>query len=312
MTDSRTPVAVALALASSAILSLIDSYIAAIADESGLWQFHVMRTAMALPLLLAGAILFKIRIRPVSVRRIALRSTTVAAGLLIYFAALGILPVAQAGAGLFSAPIWVAVFAIAIFGQRVGPAKMVAMAFGFGGVLLILQPDLDGVSAWSALPLAAGALYGLGMLMTRHWCAEDSALTLAAGTFTVMGVFGAAMLAALAIWPVEIADADPVTAFLLRGWVEPSGQLLALTAMQAVGSVVAVSLISQAYRIGETPVVSVVEYSFLVFAALWGAILLGQRTDPLAMIGIAIVIAAGVAMSALGGRTRAVVAPARQ
>ncbi len=42
----------------------------------------------------------------------------VSLGLLIYFASLGALPVAQAGAGLFSAPLWVALLAVVFFRQR--------------------------------------------------------------------------------------------------------------------------------------------------------------------------------------------------
>ncbi len=49
---------------------------------------------------------------------------------------------------------------------------------------------MAGASAAALLPILAGALYAMGNIATREWCAEESAETLLAGFFGVLGVIG--------------------------------------------------------------------------------------------------------------------------
>jgi len=107
----------------------------------------------------------------------------VSVGLLIYFASLGNLPVAQAGAGLFSAPLWVVLLTVSLFRQRFGAIRVFAVMLGFVGALMLLQPEFRNLTAQSLMPLAAGFSYGLGMMLTRHWCADENPITLAIGIF---------------------------------------------------------------------------------------------------------------------------------
>ncbi|MFZ1814705.1 MAG: DMT family transporter [Rhizobiaceae bacterium] len=287
-----------LALVASAILSFIDNFVAGVAQEAGLWQFHVTRTLMAVPLLFVGARLLKVPTMPHNPKRLLIRSVILAAGLMAYFAALGFLPVAQAGAGLFSAPIWVLILSAVIFGRRLGLVQILATLGGFAGVLLVLGIDVRAISPLSLFPLLSGLFYGLGMMITRYWCSRESPAALAMGVFLVMGLFSLVMLVVLTIWPVSD------TQFLLRGFEPISGVFLWLTLIQAVGAVIAVSLISQAYRIGDPPFVAVFEYSFLVFAALWAFIFWGRGLDMAALAGIGIIIVCGTYVSLRGATQR--------
>ncbi|SHH10168.1 DMT family transporter [Cognatishimia maritima] len=281
-----------LALLASAILSFSDNFVAAVSEISGLWQFQVVRTFFAVPMLFVIAMVFSISIKPRSMRALVLRSSTVAAALLVYFATLGLLPVSQAGAGLFSAPIWVMLFSVTVLGKRIGRRRVVAMAAGFVGVLLLLQPDVTNLTALSVLPLLAGALYGLGALFTKHFCEAESAPVLALGVFTAMGIASLGLMIYFTLFPVPVENQQ----FFTRGWEGISPRFLVLTFGQAVGATVAVSVIAQAYRAGETDFVAVCEYSFLVFAAIWSFVLWGQSTGLLAQLGIVIILISGSVM----------------
>ncbi|WP_372803285.1 DMT family transporter [Paracoccus seriniphilus] len=293
--------AAGLALAASAVLSFIDNFVAAVSQEAGLWQFQVFRTLFALPLLILAARISGQGIRPVNLPRLALRSLAVSVGLLIYFAALGSLPVSQAGAGLFSAPLWVALLSVVLFRQNIGLIGTGAVLLGFVGALMLLQPDLANLTTLSLLPLAAGFFYGLGMMLTRHLCVEESAIALALGIFITIGLAAVIMLCVVTIWPGD--------AFISVPWVAPSGRFIWLTLLQAVGSICAVTLIAQAYRIGTPAVVAVFEYSFLVFASLWAFLLWGSGTNALAWAGIALILTSGMLMAqSRKGRVRNAVA----
>lgn len=286
MTDDKNLQAAALALAGSAILGLTDNFVASVAEESGLWQFHVIRTLLALPFLILLGRGMGFSVRPKRLGPFALRSAVVSAGLMLYFAALGTVPVAQAGAGLFNAPVWVLLLSVLVFGARVGPLQVLAVLGGFGGALLVLRPDPSNLSIITVLPMAAGALYGLGMLLTREVCREESPVALTLGVFSAFGLISLGMVCVTFLLPGET--------FLTRPWTPITSRLLWLAVFQAVGSVIAVTLITQAYRIGIPSRVAVFEYSFLVFAAFWGVILWGVATEAATWIGIAIIIASGL------------------
>jgi len=286
MTANTNLQAAALALAASAILSLIDNLVASVAEEAGLWQFQIFRTLFALLLLVLLGRALRVSVRPMHWGRLALRSAAVSEGLLLYFGSLGTMPVAQAGAGLFSAPIWVLLLSAAFFGVRIGGLHVLAVLCGFGGALLVLQPDPAALSVMTFLPLAAGALYGFGMLLTREICADESPVALAIGIFVVIGLFSHGMIGVTALAPGET--------FLTRPWAPATPRFLWLTLFQAAGAVIAVTLIAQAYRIGRPAQVAVFEYSFLVFAAFWGLALWGIRTDAVSWIGVATIILWGL------------------
>lgn len=289
MQPNQTLAAAGLALAASAILSLIDNFVAAVSQEAGLWQFQVFRALFALPVLVLAARVSGRAIRPVNLPRLAGRSLAVSTGLLIYFAALGTLPVAQAGAGLFSAPLWVALLSVVLFRQRIGSLGIFAVVIGFAGALMLLQPDPRNLTALSLMPLTAGLFYGFGMMITRHWCTQESAITLAIGVFLTIGLASVVMLGIVTLWPGD--------AFLTAPWTMPSARFLWLTLFQAFGAVLAVTLIAQAYRIGAPAVVAVFEYSFLIFASLWAFLLWGTPTNALAWAGIAVILASGILMA---------------
>ena len=289
MHGTQNIAAAGLALAASAILSFIDNFVALVAEEAGLWQFQLVRTMFALPLLLLALRFSGTSARPVNLGGLVGRSLIVSLGLLIYFASLGALPVAQAGAGLFSAPLWVALLSVLLFRQPLSPLGIFAVILGFSGALMLLQPDFQDLSALSLMPLAAGFFYGLGMMLTRHWCADESPLTLAVGIFLTIGLVGLIMLGVVTLWPGED--------FIFSPWAPPTGRFLWLTLFQAFGAVIAVTLIAQAYRIGTPTVVAVFEYSFLIFACLWAFLLWGTATNLLAWLGIAIIVLSGLLMA---------------
>lgn len=280
-----------LALFASAILSFIDNFVYVVSQEAGIWQFQIMRALFAVPVLLLIAKVTSHNLRPAHWGKLALRSLTVSTGLLIYFASLGILPVAQAGAGLYSAPIWVLLFSALLFATPITLLQLFAIICGFSGVLMLLQPDLAGLSNLSFLPLIAGLFYGLGMLLTGHLCVKESPLSLTIGVITTIGLISLGFLTYFTLSPVE----NPT--FITSGWVTPTPRFLWLTLFQALGAVVAVSCISQAYRIGTPSYVAVIEYSFLIFASLWAYLLWGAKTNTLSVIGIMVILASGIALT---------------
>lgn len=274
--------AAACVLAAMTVIGLIDQYVRVIAAQSSLWTFHLLRGAMMWGLVLAWLMATGRRLRVTNWRGLAGRSATISVAMIIYFGALGFLPVAQVAAGLFTAPLWILLFATA-FGQRVGPVRIAAVALGFLGVMLVLAPDPDGLSPLAFAPILAGAFYALGALATRAWCGAEGTVEMAMGVFTCMMLWGLAGIAVM-------GGGDD---FITRGWIWPTGEVWGLIALQAAGSLLAVLLLTRGYQLAEASVASVFEYSVLGTSALFGWLLWGDRLGPWGLFGLALIAGAG-------------------
>lgn len=282
-----------LAIAASALLSFTDNFVGLVSQESGLWQFQLFRTLFALPIITIGVLLTRANFKVYNVKKIAVRSTIISIGLLIYFSSLGFLPVAQAGAGLFSAPIWVMFFSIVFFKNKASLMKILTISVGFIGVLMLLQPDTQNLTLFSLFPLIAGAFYGFGMLITRYWCSVESAVALTLGVFICMGIISIIMVTVIFFYPTDS------NAFIFQGWKPITANFLVLTFLQSLGGVISVTLITQAYKIGEPSFTSIFEYTFLIFAAVWTFLLWGETTNEIALFGVIVIISSGISLSVL-------------
>jgi drug/metabolite transporter (DMT)-like permease len=296
----RTLAAAGLIIGYASIIGFTDNYVRVIAAEAGLWQFHLMRSLMAFALLALAAPVLGLRLRPVRAWAVLARSVLHGLAMLIYFGALAFLPVALVAAGLFTAPIFVLLIARFAYGQPIGPVQLLAVALGFVGVLLVLGLEaVEGASLAAVLPILAGAMYAMGNVATRAWCAEESAETLLAGFFLILGIFGAIGLAVLAAYPV--ATADGADGFLLRGPVWPTGLVYFWTFVQAAGSMIAIGMMIRAYQITDASRASVMEYVILPASAFWSWVLWGQGLTTLAVLGMVLIVAAGVLIAIRSG-----------
>lgn len=296
---NRTIAAAGAILVYAAAVTFADNFVRVIAEQSSLWQFHAMRSVLALAMLGVVAQILGLRLRPRNPATFAARSVVHGAALLIYFGCLGFMSVAEAVAGLFTAPIFVLLISRFVYRRRLGALRIGAALIGFGGVMIVLFPD-GFVAPNPAAPIAvlAGALYAMGNIATREWCADESAATLLAGFFGALGIAGVAGLGVLTLWPAAAVPGG-AAGFILRGWQAPSAEVLLWTTVQASASLLGVGLMVRAYQMAEASRVAVFEYMLLPAAAIWTYLIWGSAITPLAAFGMAVIIAAG-ALMALG------------
>jgi drug/metabolite transporter (DMT)-like permease len=141
-------------------------------------------------------------------------------------------------------------------------------------------------------------MYAMGNIATREWCAEESASTLVAGFFVALGVLGAVGMAVLTLAPLVVPEGT--AGFLQRGPVWPSGTFYFWTFVQAAGSLVGVGMMIRAYQITDAAKASVLEYVILPASAFWTWVLWGTGLAPLAVVGMALIVAAGTLIAFKG------------
>ncbi|KIN73640.1 DMT family transporter [Sulfitobacter guttiformis] len=273
-------------------LGITDNFVPYISETGSLWQFHMLRGALAVILLAAVAAAGIGVIRPLRWKAVMARSLFPASAMLIYFGCLSVLPIGVVVAGLFTAPMFVLLISVLFLGERVGKVRTGAVLAGFFGALLVIQPDPNALDPVAFAPIVAGFLYAIGAVVTRLWCADESTIALSAGFFGTLAVFGAVGLLLLPAGGPEGFDG-----FVARGWVPLTASMWFWIAVQAVGSIIGIGLIFRGYLLGEAGYVAVFEYSLLVFASFWAWVLWGQTVGPVALAGMALIAAAGVVIT---------------
>lgn len=278
-------------LAAMAIIGLIDNAVALISRDIGLWQFQLMRGILCLPMLWAASLALRQPIRAVSLRAVTLRSVAVTIAMSLYFGALAFLPIEQALAGLFTSPIWILVITALVLGRGVGWGRAGAVALGFLGLIVVLDPDPARLSPVILMPVAGGVFYAIGMIATNTICARETALTLLSGI--ILCQMAVSAVALLLIGLAQPAAAPGAEGFLLRGWSWAMGEVAPWILLQAVGSLIGVGLIIRAYQLGEPSYIAPFEYAAFISAPVFAWLLFGHVPGLQQVAGIVMIAAAG-------------------
>ena len=274
-----------------AILGIIDNFMKFIAVEISLWQFHFVRSLISVPVIVIFGLLAGWDLKPKRLWPVLGRNMFLTGAMFVYFGCLGFFPIAAVAAGLFTAPVLV-MFIDAIWSRRaIGPIRLATAFVGFIGTILVLKPDVGGLSWANLIPVSAGLMYAFGNVATRKWCEGESAVSLLWSYMFLMLIFGGLGLVYLYFNP-----GDP-SSYLTRGWVWPSAGVWVWIWLQAVFSLVGIGFIMKAYLIGEVTYVSIFEYSMLIFASIAAWVLFGDRLGPLGFVGIWLIIITGIVIS---------------
>lgn len=94
-----------------------------------------------------------------------------------WFYGLGHLPLAEVFALEFTVPVWTALLAMWLLGERLSAARRIAVACGLGGVWLMLRPGFEAVSPAALAVLAGAVAYAGSFILTKRLAASDAPLT---------------------------------------------------------------------------------------------------------------------------------------
>jgi drug/metabolite transporter (DMT)-like permease len=211
-----------------------------------------------------------------------------------YYIALPALPLATTVALYFSAPLFITILSVVLLKEQVGPRRWIALALGFFGVALMLQPEGTGFEWAALLVLLSGFAYALSMIAARVLGGQETGAALAFWGNAVFLLLSLVISASLGSGAYEGASDHPSVAFLLRGWVTPTAFDLSLMMATGVVAALGLTLLTQAYRIAEASVVTPFEYTAMVWSVIYGWIIWQDWPRVLDWIGIAIIIGSGL------------------
>ena len=215
--------------------------------------------------------------RPLRTRRPGLhflRAALNVVAMLSFFYALSITPIALAQALGFTAPLFAALLAVLLLGERIRVRRITAIAVGFAGALLILRPGQQPVELGPVLVLASSAVWGCTVIVIKSLSRTDSAVTITAYMVLLMS-------------PMTLAAA-------LFVWTWPSaGELAVLIGIGVAGTFAQICM-AQALKLAEATVVLPFDFSKLVWGTLFAWLVFGEVIDAWTFVGAVVIFSGGL------------------
>lgn len=192
-----------------------------------------------------------------------------------FISGLKYVPLADAVSVTFLAPLLVTIFSALLLKEKVGPKRLIAVAIGFVGTLIVIRPGFGQVHPAVMLVVLAATAFALRQVVSRLLAGSDRTATTVA--YTAIASF--AMLSL------------PLAFF----WQTPeTGRQIALLAGMAVTAALGELMVIKALEIAEASVVTPMHYTLIIWATLYGWLLFGHLPDMWTWVGAAIIIATGL------------------
>lgn len=267
---------VLLVVSAIAIFSIQDVFIKLLGEDYTVLQIVFVRTLVAFPIV-TGICAGTIGLKGLRTERLGLnlaRGGLMVLSYITFYTALVALPLADAVAIAFTAPLFITALAVPILKEPVGIRRWSAIGVGFGGALLMIQPGFGAFHPTMLLALLSALCYALATMVTRRLGRDEPGPRVA---FYTMLVFLVAS-GALAPW----------------GWVPLTDR--ALLMMGACGVIAGFGhfFLAQAYRIAPATVVAPFEYSALIWAVILGWLVWNTLPGQAVATGMILIVGSGL------------------
>lgn len=292
--------AAAIILTAVLLMTIADAMIKAFMGDMGLWQLFLTRAPFALALLVGLAAVLPARnwrLRSAWAALcdpwVSLRSVLIVLMYLFMYMSFPYLKLAVMGAAFFIAPIFTVLMAALFLKDRVGLRGWLGVALGFIGVMVVSRPGTSVFQPAIFLPVIAGLCYSFAAVLTRAKLRQSNTLAVALSLNLILMILSGLLVLGLNFAPPPAAWVEH-SPFMLRPWAPMAGQDWAAIVVMAVLVCGITVLLALAYQVGRTVLVATLEYSYLIYAGVIGFVFLGEVLDGFSLLGMAILVTAGV------------------
>lgn len=202
-----------------------------------------------------------------------LRVLCLSADTFAFYASSKTMPLADLMTFYAASPIVIVALSAAFLGERLGPARLSAVALGFLGVVVALRPTAAAFTPTALLALAGTVMYGVSVTITRglrdtHW------LPLVGCQFLGSGLIGG--LASVATW------------------VTPGPRDFGLLVLIGAVSVACFLAVTKALTVAAASTLAPLQYTSIAWGALIGWLAWGDVPSAATLTGVALIVASGL------------------
>jgi drug/metabolite transporter (DMT)-like permease len=190
--------------------------------------------------------------------------------MLLFYYAIARMALADVVSIAFATPIFTTLFSVLLLKERVSSRRWAAVAIGFAGVLVMVQPGGGVWGLGAALALASAVLFALTLISSRQLSLTESSHTILFYYSIVCLVATGAVLP----WQWRTPEPEDLWLFLLVGVTGSLGQFF----------------MNQAFRFGEASMLAPIDYTALIWAAAMGYAFWGEVPSTAVLAGVALVL----------------------
>lgn len=205
-----------------------------------------------------------------------LRGLCLVAVTLLFYSGLRYIPLGEATAVIFLAPLVVVLFSVLWLKEHVSRGVWLAVSGGLLGVLLVVRPGGALFTPASLLPLAAAFCFGFYQLITLRLSGTDHPAT----SNFLSALVGSLVTGALLPWNWQVPELMDVLLMAALGGIAMSGHML----------------LTHAYRFASPAALAPFTYGQILTATLIGAVFFQHVPDAWAVLGMAVIILSGAAL----------------
>lgn len=203
-----------------------------------------------------------------------MRGATLLGSSLFFISGLKFLPIAEASATGFVAPMFVTALSIIFLNEVVGLRRWIATGVGLLGVIIILRPGTSAFHLAAFFPLVSALSWACTLIMTRMMSGTERAITV----MTYSSIAGVFILSALVPFV----------------WVAPSWQAVAFGVFIGVASTLGQWIVVLAFRYADASVLAPFSYTQLLWVSLLGFLVFGEIPDAWTVVGAGFIVASGL------------------
>lgn len=204
----------------------------------------------------------------------ALRTFAVVMTGLSAFYAFSNLPLAQVYAIVFATPLIITILSIPVLGETVRLRRWAAVLVGLAGVIIVMRPGQTELGLGHLAALSCAVFGALASVIVRKIGRDERSIVLM--LYPMMANFCVMILVLPFVYvPVELPH-------------------MAGFALMSVLAFCASLLLILAYKQGEAAVIAPMQYSQILWALIFGALLFDERPDTITFVGVGIIIASGL------------------
>lgn len=203
-----------------------------------------------------------------------LRALALVASSVLFISGLQFLPIAEASATSFIAPLFVTALSIFVLGESIGIRRWVASVVGLIGVLIVIRPGSAAFNPAVIFPILSALSWAVTLTLTRMISGADRAVV----TMTFSALVGFVALSALVPFV----------------WVTPSWHDIGIGIAVGLASTMGQWIVVLAYRYADASVLAPFTYSQLVWVTFLGFGMFGEIPDVWTFIGAAVIIGSGL------------------
>ena len=211
-----------------------------------------------------------------------------------FFISITYMQLATANALFFSCPFFVSIFAKFFLKEFIGIRRWSAIAFGFMGVLIVLNPNFSDFEYRNLLPVLSALFYAASMTITKYTSDKDDVNTQLYYFYLIALILCGIIYFFMGNGQFNNNDFDPTTQFIFREWFSNFDYTWKFILFFGVAASIAFVCIFSAYIVASPSVVSLFEYSLIIMSMIPGYFLFNEIPSFRTLIGVICIISAGV------------------